>query len=165
MNTSNNRPHERLSDYMRQRTDIVTQSPGAWLDGCHEWRGTIANTGYGLVGLSTHHLMLAHRVAYELSKGPIPAGLVIDHLCHNRSCVNPDHLEAVTRGENNRRGDASTILRGIRSACINGHEYTPENTLFTTTRGIRRRACKQCRRASAKRFRDRARENNQRSNS
>lgn len=159
-----NTAETRLADYMRQRTEPVTQSPEAWLPGCHEWRGTVANTGYGLVGLRSHHLMLAHRVAYELSRGPIPEGLVIDHLCHNRSCVNPDHLQAVTRGENVRRGDAAPIMRGVRSTCVNGHEYTPENTLFAKTRGVRSRVCRECRHASAKRFRERAR-TNQRSKS
>ncbi len=68
-------------------------------------------------------------------KGPIPEGLELDHLCRVRHCVNPDHLEAVTHRENIRRG-----LGGPRSHCINGHEFTPENT--SLKRGWQ--ACRAC---------------------
>jgi HNH endonuclease len=69
-------------------------------DKCWPWGGTIQSKGYGLVGGR-----LVHRVVYELVRGPIPAGLTIDHLCRNRRCANPSHLEAVTMQENYRRGE------------------------------------------------------------
>lgn len=70
----------------------------------------------------------AHRFAYEIMVGPIPDGFELDHLCGNRRCVNPAHLEPVTHQENVRRGasPAARIARGGR--CSRGHEYTPENT-------------------------------------
>lgn len=91
--------------------------------------------------------MPAHRMAYELTRGPILEGLVIDHLCRNKACVNPAHLEAVSQRVNVRRG-----LLGSRTACINGHEYTPENT-FIERNGKRR--CRTCQRATDRRRRAR----------
>lgn len=73
---------------------------------CWNWSGHINPGGYGEIGKPGHsngHL-LSHRVAYELYFGPIPSGLDIDHLCRNRACCNPAHLEAVTRSVNLRRG-------------------------------------------------------------
>ena len=67
--------------------------------GCWEWDACLNDAGYGLKG---HHR--AHRLMYEKHKGPIPEGLQIDHICRNRKCINPDHLEAVTHAENGRRG-------------------------------------------------------------
>lgn len=67
---------------------------------CWPWRGAIQSKGYGMVG---HRLV--HRVVYELVHGPIPAGLTIDHLCRNRACANPSHLEAVTMKVNYDRGE------------------------------------------------------------
>jgi hypothetical protein len=70
---------------------------------CEEWAGAITSQGYGSIGGGTSK-RYAHRVAYETAVGPIPAGTEIDHLCRNRRCVNPDHLEAVSHTENVRRG-------------------------------------------------------------
>lgn len=70
----------------------------------------------------------AHRIAYENAKGPIPEGLQIDHLCRNRACVNPDHLEAVTGRVNVLRGMNPPAQNARKTHCVRGHEFTPENT-------------------------------------
>ncbi len=87
---------------------------------------------------------MAHRFAYENLVGPVPTGLLLDHRCRNKSCVNPDHLDPVTSGENTRRGVLSFVTSIRRKThCLRGHEYTRENT-YTDPAGGRR--CNQCRR-------------------
>lgn len=99
-------------------------------DGCWVWTGCVTTDGYGRYGNRGG----THRVSYELMVGPIARSMEIDHLCYNPPCVNPDHLEQVTREENTRRRAAR------KTHCVNGHEFTPENT-YTSGAG---RKCKTC---------------------
>lgn len=94
--------------------------------------------GYGRVSMG-HGISpaRAHCISYLLLVGPIPDGRELDHVCSNRACVNPDHLEAVTHTENVRRAAAR------KTHCPSGHEYTPENTYVVPSTGYRRcRLCK-----------------------
>lgn len=107
---------------------------------CWEWLASKKVDGYGRCGIGDGKLGYAHRVSYELTIGPIGVGLQLDHLCRNRSCVNPWHLEPVTQQENTRRGEAGKNMRD-RTHCPRGHEYTPQN-IRASKAG--KRGCKTC---------------------
>ena|SRR3990167_3261492 len=108
-------------------------------DSCWNWKGSRIQ-GYGYFRLGKWRR--AHRISYEWSKGKIPNGLQIDHLCRNRSCVNPNHMELVTLQENVKRGD-SGLWQKLKTHCPQGHEYNKENI---GSWGLKRnkRSCKIC---------------------
>lgn len=89
------------------------------IDGCWVWKTTQAN-GYGRVTINGKR-QLAHRVMYEMLVGSIPHGMELDHICRNRSCANPEHLEAVTHAENVRRGMSPRIVAWRAGTCEKGH--------------------------------------------
>lgn len=119
--------------------------------GCWNWTRTKDKRGYGRVSVF-YKSMLAHRQSYLDFKGPIPDGMELDHLCMNPSCVNPDHLEPVTRKENARRAAEAGVLdrKSDDTHCGSGHEYTPENTRFTPQGW---RDCRECARLKTQRLR------------
>lgn len=115
---------------------------------CTVWIGATNNRGYGVV-IVDGEKQLAHRVAYEAEHGPIPEGLVLDHLCRVRNCVRVDHLEPVTTAENNRRGRSARGL-AVGDVCQNDHLITPD-LLYTRPSGATE--CLECRREGTRRIR------------
>ena len=93
---------------------------------CWEWIGTLYNNGYGRISINNKSSYV-HRLTYELYIGKIPTGKELDHLCRNRRCCNPEHLEAVTHRENIRRGKTGKH-NSEKTHCKRGHPYTKENT-------------------------------------
>ena len=111
-------------------------------NGCWDWTGTKHERGYGRLRVGQINAP-AHRVVYERARGTIPAGLVLDHLCRNTSCVNPDHLEAVPERVNLLRGDGPPAQNARRERCRMGHELNGDNL---SPAGLRRgkRICRTC---------------------
>lgn len=108
---------------------------------CWTWSGRTNGDGYGLIDVRGNGIR-SHRLAYELARGPIPDGLEIDHLCRNRACVNPDHLEPVDGRTNTHRGFSFAAINARKTHCVNGHEFTPDNTYTRANRvGRDCRAC------------------------
>ena len=115
-------------------------------DGCWIWTGA-ATKGYGQFKIAGRQLA-AHRVSYEAHVGPIPDGMVLDHLCRKTLCVNPEHLEPVTNAENIRRGRVGEREKS-KTHCPAGHEYNDENT-YSWKNGWRQ--CRICKRAAHRRW-------------
>ena len=132
------------------------------MSGCYLWLGTGNQHGYSQISSGGHssRMLLAHRVAYELFVGPIPDHLELDHTCRVRSCVNPAHLEPVTRSENMRRSPfrlhaTEVAARRLlaRTTCRRGHPWAEETTghQYDKQRSEYRRYCLICDRAANRR--------------
>jgi hypothetical protein len=107
---------------------LVEKTPMCWL-----WRGR-RHVGYGVFSVRDrrhpHRTVNAHRWAWEALRGPVEPGLHLDHLCRVRACVNPDHLEPVTRKVNILRGVSPAAIYARRDACLRGHRFDEANTLI-----------------------------------
>lgn len=124
-------------------TETIMQRIHVAPSGCWEWTHC-RSRGYGVVKGRG-----AHRVVYELFKGPVPPGLQIDHLCRNRACVNPEHLEPVTARVNQHRSYSIAGINARKTHCDHGHELSGNNV----RRWRGKRICRACRRAEYERAR------------
>jgi len=124
----------------KTRARFIVKTLPTGVGGCWLWTASKDRKGYGKFKMAGR-VHRAHRVSYEMHVGPIPDGLELDHLCRNRMCVNPDHLEPVTTQENLLRGDTIAACNAAKTHCPQGHEYAGDN-LYIDKRG--RRFCRTC---------------------
>ena len=109
-------------------------------DGCWLWAGGRTEAGYGRFSVGGASRS-AHRMVYQVLRGPVDPSLDLDHLCRNPRCVNPEHLEPVTHRENLLRGDTVSGRQAAKDTCSQGHPFSPENTHIRPGGGRRCRAC------------------------
>jgi hypothetical protein len=143
---------ERVTRKLRHPVDRFLEKIAPSDSGCLEWQGSKSPQGYGWFSWNSKPT-LAHRWSYEAVMGAIPAGMVIDHLCRNRCCVNPFHLECVSMAENTARGILHDLQRANakqKTHCLRGHPLFGEN-LRTDAKG--HRMCIACQRMKADEWR------------
>lgn len=126
-----------------QRARFWSRVDRGTYDRCWPWKGSLASAGYGYISFDNHRFR-AHRIAYELVKGEIPDGLVIDHLCRNRACCNPAHLEAVSNRTNVLRGVGPSAEAAVKTHCSSGHSLLDDGDVYIDADGHRN--CRVCRR-------------------
>lgn len=124
---------------------LIDRSSGCWI-----YTGYLDPDGYANISVGGKTKRL-HRVSYEAFKGPIPDGKMIDHLCRNRACCNPEHAEPVTNTINQRRGDTVSSRNYVKTHCNRGHELAGEN-LMSYDDG--RRGCRTCYQMKSKEWSD-----------
>lgn len=123
-------------------------------NGCWLWQANKDTKGYGQMTIGSRtdgsrRNAMAYRVAYEVFKGEIPAGLHLDHLCRVHACVNPNHLEPVTPKENNHRGNPAWKQAKAKTHCLRGHELSGKDVYtYTSSQGTMRRKCAVCHRTA-----------------
>lgn len=110
---------------------------------CWNWNGSRKHGGYGEFRADSQRKVPAHRWSFEVACGPVPVGLVLDHLCRNPGCVRPDHLEPVTPRENSLRSLSPPAMNARKTRCREGHPLSGDNLMPSTLRQGRRR-CRAC---------------------
>jgi hypothetical protein len=132
---------QRFEDLPERLRSYIDRTDGCWVwIGRRTGWGREQGAGYGRYRMEGRELM-AHRVVYEALIGPIPRGLVLDHLCRNTRCVNPEHLDPVTQKVNVERSNAGRPGVKRKTHCPKGHKYTPENTYLKKGRWQQCRIC------------------------
>ena len=126
---------KRLIKEAQEKVRSVVGDP----ESCWLWPKYLKPNGYGFLRVAGKNKYV-HRISYEMFVGPIPEDMTIDHLCKVRHCVNPAHMEVVTRGENALRGDSPMAKNARKTHCKHGHEFTPENTILVKLG----RQCRSC---------------------
>ncbi len=144
-----------MAQFAKTLTERIKSRVRLSKNDCWEWQGYLTPTGYGQLSVGSRTddsrvTVHAHRASYEAFVGKLIDGMHIDHLCKNRACVNPAHLEQVTPKENIHRSDAVYKKAHLITECPKGHKYTESNTYFRTTRaGGVGRQCKTCSKESS----------------
>lgn len=131
---------ERVPPYLRERFRLAHPSMPGITTNCWSWTASCTESGYGRVDWKGYRHRMAHRVMYALLIGPIPEGLTLDHLCRNRCCVNPAHLEPVTLKENLARGFGVGAINKAKTHCRRGHDLGEGNHYVYGGK----RYCKRC---------------------
>ncbi len=127
-------------------------------DGCLVWTGPLDKDGYGRMAYDGT-TRLVHRIYYALTVGPFPKNLTLDHLCRNRACCNPAHLEPVTTQVNILRGTGAPARNRRKTHCLRGHPFNEANTyLYPQESGALGRLCRECRKICEAQRRAAARE-------
>jgi len=131
----------RKNDSRRRLLSLIGKPEECWVSENKTRRGywTVRRNG---------RIVLAHRAMYELIKGEIPSGLQLDHLCRNRACINPSHLEPVTCRVNLLRGKTHAAANALKTHCKHGHPFDSENTVIVSDG----RSCRECGRIRARNY-------------
>jgi len=151
-------PHDLEALPARVASRIVVTDTGCW-----QWTGSIEKPGYGMIshpgGVRPRNERV-HRYVYRTLVGPIPDGLPLDHLCRNRACCNPAHLEPVTPRVNSHRSIGNAWqLKAAKTVCVRGHDLTdPDNVIVRMRNGRPNRRCAACREIEIQQTRARERE-------
>ena len=135
---------ERISPLKRFEAKVVADPE----TGCWNWQAWTTRGGYGKFKVDGH-TRVSHRWYYQQVVGPVPAELQLDHLCRNRACCNPEHLEPVTCRENLLRGDTFQASNAAKVQCPKGHPLSGENLMVSGGR----RVCRTCKRAATAKWR------------
>jgi len=154
-NVVKGKPRRFIHGHNRRRFGCLEKDCG-YETPCWLWQGYVdKRTGYPYMTVESKSWR-SHRWFYEQLVGPIPEGLTLDHLCRVRHCVNPDHMDPCPAGENAMRGNNWSAKNARKTHCVNGHEFTEENTYRRI--GSNHRVCRTCCRDRSRRARERKRD-------
>ena len=155
--TPEEKPQAQLGDFSREY--LLSRIAGRHTvdieTGCWNWTMSLGNNGYGKAHLKSRDLRLysvAHKVSYFIHRGPVPDGLQLDHLCRNRRCINPDHLEPVTQAENLRRAAVAHSFDDQYCTC---RRHGRADGYVGSSKNYPRLVCRICARERYKRWNDR----------